>query len=97
MAVVPLAHEGTVETFVVNQTMPPPFTAPLPLIVMDLSDGARLMLQGVSADAADLAIGDRVVLTLRRYAVERGIPVYGYKALRAEGQQAARAAEEGVR
>ncbi|HZU78549.1 MAG TPA: OB-fold domain-containing protein [Acidimicrobiales bacterium] len=82
--VVPLARRGTVQTFVVNQTMPPPFTAPLPLIVLDFEDGARLMLQGVPGDAGALAIGDPVVLTLRRYAVERGIPVYGYKALRAQ-------------
>lgn len=82
---VALARRGTVQTFVVNQTMPPPFQAPLPLLVIDLEDGARLMLQGVPADAAELAIGDTVELTLRRYAVERGIPVYGYKALRASG------------
>ncbi|MHB8680711.1 MAG: OB-fold domain-containing protein [Acidimicrobiales bacterium] len=83
--VVHLARRGTVQTFVVNQTMPPPFQAPLPLIVLDLEDGARLMLQGTSEDAADLAIDDPVELVLRRYAVERGIPVYGYKAIRSTG------------
>jgi uncharacterized OB-fold protein len=81
--VVPLARRGRVETFVVNQTMPPPFQAPLPLIVLDLEDGARLMLQGTPADAEDLAIDDDVELVLRRYAVERHVPVYGYKARRA--------------
>jgi hydroxymethylglutaryl-CoA synthase len=79
---VALARRGTVQTFVVNQTMPPPFTAPLPLVVLDLEDGARLMVQGTSADAGALAVGDEMVLTLRRYAVERAIPVYGYKAVR---------------
>lgn len=83
--VVRLARRGRVQTFVVNQTMPPPFQAPLPLVVLDLDDGARLMVQGVSADAEALAVGDEMVLTLRRYAVERGIPVYGYKALRVAG------------
>ncbi len=87
--VVPLARRGTVQTFVVNQTMPPPFTAPLPLVVVDLEDGARLMVQGTSADAADLTIGDPVTLTLRRYATERAIPVYGYKALRTPSRAAA--------
>lgn len=81
--VVRLARRGTVQTFVVNQTMPPPFQAPLPLLVVDLEDGARLMVQGLPADAAALAVGDEVVLSLRRYALERGIPVYGYKAARA--------------
>jgi hypothetical protein len=74
-----------VETFVVNQTMPPPFQAPLPLVIIDLDDGARLMVQGSPADAAALAVGDVVTLSLRRYAIERGIPVYGYKAFRVAG------------
>jgi uncharacterized OB-fold protein len=86
--VVSLARRGRVETFVVNQTMPPPFQAPLPLVVIDLEDGARLMVQGSPADAAELAVGDEVSLSLRRYALERGIPVYGYKAFRVAGTTA---------
>jgi hydroxymethylglutaryl-CoA synthase len=82
--VVSLARRGTVQTFVVNQTMPPPFQAPLPMVVVDLDDGARIMVQGSSADAKDLAIDDVVTLSLRLYASERGIPVYGYKAFRVE-------------
>jgi hydroxymethylglutaryl-CoA synthase len=82
LEVISLVRRGTIQTFVVNQTMPPPFQAPLPIVVVDLEDGARLMVQGVSADAPAMAVGDQVVLTLRRYALERGIPVYGYKALR---------------
>jgi len=82
LEVVDLARRGRVETFVVNQTMPPPFQAPLPLIVVDLDDGARIMVQGSPADAAALAVGDAVALSLHRYALERGVPVYGYKAFR---------------
>jgi len=77
-----LARSGTVQTFVVNHTMPPPFEAPLPLAVVDIDDGARVMLQGLPEDAAALAIGDRVDLELRRYALERGVPVYGFKVRR---------------
>jgi hydroxymethylglutaryl-CoA synthase len=76
---VPLARRGTVHTYVVNQTMPAPFEAPLPLAVIDLEDGARIMLQ-VIGDGATLEIGTPVELVLRRYAYERGVPVYGYKA-----------------
>jgi hydroxymethylglutaryl-CoA synthase len=76
---VALARTGTVHTFVVNQTMPAPFVAPLPIAVVDLDDGARIMLQAVG-DGRDLAIGARVDLVLRRYAHERGVPVYGLKA-----------------
>ncbi|HEY8217384.1 MAG TPA: OB-fold domain-containing protein [Acidimicrobiia bacterium] len=79
-----LARRGRVHTFVVNETMPAPFVAPLPLVVIDLDDGARVMLQGVG-DGSDLAIGSEVELVLRRYAYERGVPVYGYKARAVEG------------
>ena len=74
-----LGRTGVVHTFVVNQTMPAPFTAPLPLVVVDLDEGSRVMLQGISACAASLEIGQRAHLVLRRYALERGAPVYGYK------------------
>jgi hydroxymethylglutaryl-CoA synthase len=76
---VPLARRGVVHTFVVNHTMPPPFEAPLPLAVIDLVDGARVMLQ-VIGDGSDMGIGRQVELVLRRYAFERGVPVYGFKA-----------------
>jgi hydroxymethylglutaryl-CoA synthase len=76
---VPLARQGVVHTFVVNHTMPAPFVAPLPLAVIDLVDGARVMLQ-VTGSGDGLEIGSTVDLVLRRYAHERGVPVYGFKA-----------------
>jgi hydroxymethylglutaryl-CoA synthase len=82
-SVVPLGRHGRVHTFVVNHTMPAPFVAPLPLAVVDLDGGGRIMLQ-VTGPAADLAVGERVDLVLRRYARERGVPVYGYMARRVE-------------
>ncbi|MEX2254643.1 MAG: OB-fold domain-containing protein, partial [Acidimicrobiia bacterium] len=75
----PLARRGTVHTFVINHTMPAPFEAPLPIAVIDLEDGARVMLQ-VIGDGSDIEIGGEVEIVLRRYAHERGVPVYGYKA-----------------
>jgi len=80
---VSLVRHGVVHTFVVNHTMPAPFEAPLPIAVIDLDDGARIMLQ-VVGDGTDLAIGGEVELVLRRYAYERGVPVYGYKARQVE-------------
>lgn len=74
----PLARHGHVHTFVVNQTMPAPFVAPLPIAVVDLDDGARIMLQGIG-DGTGITVGAEVELVLRRYAHERGVPVYGYK------------------
>jgi hydroxymethylglutaryl-CoA synthase len=79
--VVPLARRGVVHTFVVNRTMPAPFVAPLGIAVVDLEDGARIMLQ-VVGDGSDLEIDAPVELVLRRYAHERGVPVYGLKARR---------------
>lgn len=76
---VAVARSGEVHTYVVNHTMPAPFEAPLPIAVLDMEDGARLMLQ-VADDGSNVAIGTRVRLVLRRYAHERGVPVYGFKA-----------------
>jgi hydroxymethylglutaryl-CoA synthase len=90
---VPLARRGVVHTFVVNHTMPPPFEAPLPLAVIDLADGARVMLQ-VIGDGSDMHIGADVELVLRRYAFERGVPVYGFKARTVGGAQAKTDTEE---
>lgn len=74
-----LPLRGTVHTFVVNQTMPAPFEAPLPLVVIDLADGSRIQLQGAD-DGSALAVGSPVELKLRRYTIERGVPIYGWKA-----------------
>jgi hydroxymethylglutaryl-CoA synthase len=76
---VQVARGGQVHTFVVNHTMPAPFVAPLPIAVLDMDDGARLMLQAIG-DGKDIEIGRRVELVLRKYAHERGVPVYGFKA-----------------
>ena len=75
---VSLARTGTVQTFVINHTMPAPFVAPLPLVVVDLDDGSRIQLQGTGT-GADIEIGSPVHLELRRYTVERGVPIYGWK------------------
>jgi uncharacterized OB-fold protein len=75
---VPLSRTGTVQTFVINHAMPAPFVAPLPLVCVDLDDGSRVMFQG-EGTGADIGIGSPVDLVLRRYAIERGVPVYGWK------------------
>ena len=84
---VAVAREGQVHTYVVNHTMPAPFVAPLPIAVLDMVDGARLMLQ-VVGDGSDVEIGTRVDLVLRKYAHERGVPVYGFKARVRKGDPA---------
>jgi hydroxymethylglutaryl-CoA synthase len=82
---VQLARGGAVHTYVVNHTMPAPFVAPLPIAVLDMDDGARLMLQAIG-DGTDVEIGRRVELVLRKYAHERGVPVYGFKARAVKGE-----------
>jgi hypothetical protein len=44
------------------------------------------MLQ-VIGDGSDMEIGAQVELVLRRYAFERGVPVYGFKARAVEGKK----------
>ncbi len=83
---VQLARGGTVHTYVINHTMPAPFVAPLPIAVLDMDDGARLMLQ-VVGDGNDVEIGRSVRLVLRKYAHERGVPVYGFKARPARAEE----------
>ena len=78
MEPVELARDGVVHTYVVNYTMPAPFVAPLPIAVIDLDDGSRVMLQ-VADDGSNVEIGMRMKLVLRRYSYERGAPVYGFK------------------
>jgi hydroxymethylglutaryl-CoA synthase len=78
MEIIPLATEGTIHTYAVNQAMPAPFIAPLPILIVDLDDGARVQVQGLTAD--EPAVGARVRLVLRRLATERGAPLYGHKA-----------------
>lgn len=78
MEIVPLATEGTIHTYAVNQAMPAPFIAPLPILLVDLDDGARVQFQGLTAE--EPTVGARVRLVLRRLATERGAPLYGYKA-----------------
>jgi hydroxymethylglutaryl-CoA synthase len=41
----------------------------------------------VIGDGTDLEIGSDVELVLRRYAYERGVPVYGYKARPVDGSE----------
>lgn len=83
----PLPKSGTVQTFVINQTMPAPFEAPLPLVVVDLTDGSRIQLQGAD-DGAELAVGSQVELVRRRYTIERGVPIYGWKVKTIAGNEA---------
>jgi hydroxymethylglutaryl-CoA synthase len=90
---VQLARAGTVQTYVINHTMPAPFVAPLPIAVLDMDDGARLMLQ-VVGDGTDVEIGRSVKLVLRKYAHERGVPVYGFKAQPVRAEEPMRAVKE---
>ena len=61
-----------------------------------MDDGARLMLQ-VIGDGSDIEIGRRVDLVLRKYAHERGVPVYGFKAPKESRVTARRSPQAGGR
>ena len=69
---VPLARHGTVHTFVVNQTMPAPFVAPLPLVVRRPRRRRRGSCCRASATARTSRSATEVELVLRRYAHRAG-------------------------
>jgi uncharacterized OB-fold protein len=75
--VVVLPREGRVVTYCVSTTLPRAFAAPLAMIYARLDDGTQWKALGPGLRNEDLAIGDRVVLVLRRLVVDDGIPVYG--------------------
>jgi len=79
--IVELARQGAVFTFIVNHTMPAPFVAPLPLIVIDLDDGTRVQLQGMPEDAprGHRRPGGARAAALRGRARRAGVRVQGQK------------------
>lgn len=85
---VEMPREGKVVTFTVVHTPPAGFTdqAPLPIAIVELTNGVRLMVQiGDIADPSELCIGMPVRLEFRRIISdgEAGIIFYGQKAVKA--------------
>ncbi|TFG40089.1 MAG: Zn-ribbon domain-containing OB-fold protein [Candidatus Aminicenantes bacterium] len=83
-----LPRDGKVVTYTVIRVPPAGFTeqTPLPLALVELSNGVRLMVQiGDVEDPATLAIGMPVRLEFRRISWdgEAGVIFYGHKAVRA--------------
>jgi len=85
---VTLPRDGKVVTFTVVRVPPAGFTeqTPLPIALVELSNGVRLMVQIADvADPSQLEIGMPVRLEFRRISSdgEAGVILYGHKAVRA--------------
>jgi uncharacterized OB-fold protein len=81
-----LPREGKVVTFTVVRVPPAGFTeqSPLPIALVELADGVRVMVQiGDVADPAEIEIGMPVRLEFRRISWdgEAGLIFYGHKAV----------------
>ncbi len=62
-SLVPVAGTGTLHSFtVIHHPQPPGFTYPLPVGLVELDDGPRIIAEIVGADARTLHVGQRVVL-----------------------------------
>jgi len=82
-----LPREGKVVTFTIVRVPPAGFTeqTPLPIAIVELIDGVRIMVQvGDLADPSELEIGMPVRLEFRRISSdgEAGLIFYGHKAVR---------------
>jgi uncharacterized OB-fold protein len=85
-----LPRDGTVVTYTVIRVPPAGFTeqTPLPIALVELSNGVRLMVQiGDVEDPGSIEIGMPVRLEFRRVSWdgEAGVIFYGHKAVRAIG------------
>lgn len=81
-----LPREGKIVTFTIVRVPPSGFTdqTPLPIAVVELMEGVRVMVQvGDVADPTSIAVGDRVRLEFRRISSdgEAGVIFYGHKAV----------------
>jgi uncharacterized OB-fold protein len=82
-----LPREGKVVTFTIVRVPPAGFTeqTPLPIAIVELMDGVRIMVQiGDLADPSELEIGMPVRLEFRRISWdgEAGLIFYGHKAVK---------------
>ncbi len=83
---VTLPRDGKVVTFTVVHVPPTGFEGPLPIALVELENGVRVMVQIADvADPASIELGMPVRLEFRRISSdgEAGVIFYGHKAVRA--------------
>ncbi len=75
---------GTVATFTIDHlaySLSPPVVG----VIVDFDDGGRYRCEMTDVDASELAIGDRVEMTFRRFYTAQGVHNYFWKARPASG------------
>jgi len=82
--IIDLPREGTILTYTIVYSAPEGFGdfAPYAVAIVEMTNGARLMLQIVDTDFNEIKIGKKVEVVFRRLFVEgkAGIIIYGPKA-----------------
>ncbi len=82
--IVDLPRDGTILTYTIVYSAPEGYEdfAPYAVAIVEMTNGARLMLQIVDTDFNDIKIGKKVEVVFRRLFVEgkAGIIIYGPKA-----------------
>ncbi|MEM0385692.1 MAG: OB-fold domain-containing protein, partial [Nitrososphaeria archaeon] len=82
--VIDLPREGTILTYTIVYSAPEGFGdfAPYAVAIVELTNGAKLMLQIVDTDFEKIQIGKKINVVFRRLFVEgkAGIIIYGPKA-----------------
>jgi uncharacterized OB-fold protein len=69
------AGAGAIHSFViVHQPQVPSFDYPLPIVLVDLDDGARMVMNTVDTPTEALAIGARVTVEVRDAGPEMKLP-----------------------
>ena len=75
-----LARSGTVLSQIENRFLPPGFASRVVYVLAELDDGCRYWApMPAEVDGAQVEIGQRVSLRLRRFTVRDGVPVYSMK------------------
>jgi uncharacterized OB-fold protein/acyl dehydratase len=73
----PAAGRGTIHSFaLIHQPRLPGFEYPLPVVLVDLEEGVRLLANLVDADAGEVAVGREVVLDFREIAPDFVLPTF---------------------
>lgn len=66
---------GTIYSFVItHHPQVPSFDYPLPIVVVELDEGVRMVMNTVDTDIADIAIGAPVMISIRQADGERRLP-----------------------
>jgi hypothetical protein len=75
-----ISRKGKLVTFTVEHVMPPGFETPTIMAIVDMEDGARLMVSMTQTKPEEVRIDMPVELVFRRFGEAEGLLTYGFRA-----------------